>query len=142
MISSYNSATQDVLTDGLLAFSTNRILTGCTVTHNENSTTFRLNKPGYYYVSFNGTAATAETAGVITVELQNNGVSVPGAEASSYSAAATNIVNLAFSTIVKVPPGCGCVDNSVALTFLNAGVEANYENVNVNITKLCQEGIV
>lgn len=137
MISSYNLSTQDILTDGLIAFSTNRILTGCTVTHSEGSTTFKLNKPGYYYVSFTGTAATAGTAGLVTVELQSNGTTVPGAEASSYSAAAENVVNLSFSTIVKVLPSCGCIDNTVSLAFLNSGVEASYEGVNVNITKLC-----
>ena len=34
MISSYNIATQNVAVDGLLTFTTDRILTGCTVTRN------------------------------------------------------------------------------------------------------------
>ena len=137
MISSYNISTQTLDANDLLVFSANRILTGCTVTHTENSTTFRLNKPGYYYVSFNGISATQGTAGTVTVVLQSNGVSIPGAEASGYSAATTNLVNLSFAAIVKVSPSCGCVDNSVVLTFQNTGVDATYENANVNITKLC-----
>jgi hypothetical protein len=55
MISSYNISTQAVVTDGLLAFTTDRILTGCTATR--NGSTFQLNKPGYYYITFNADAA-------------------------------------------------------------------------------------
>ena len=51
MISSYNITTQNVAVDGLLTFTIDRILTGCTVTR--NGPTFQLNKPGYYYVTFN-----------------------------------------------------------------------------------------
>ena len=50
MISSYNITSQAVLADGLLTFTTDRVLTGCTATR--NGATFQLNKPGYYYVTF------------------------------------------------------------------------------------------
>ena len=137
MISSYNSALQTLDTNENLVFSTNRVLTGCTVTHNEGSEHFRLNKPGYYFVSFNGDVATFETAGNVVVSLLNNGVVVPGASATSYSAASTDVQNLDFSTIIRVAPSCHCVDNSAVLTIQNTGIEASYVNVNVVITKLC-----
>ena len=101
MISSYNITSQDVAVNGLLTFSTDRILTGCTATR--NGQTFQLNKPGNYYVTFNADGA----------------------------------VNLAFSTIIKVPPSCCAIDNAVSLTLVNTGVAATYTNVNINITKLC-----
>lgn len=134
MISSYNITTQLVAVDGLLTFTTDRILTGCTVTR--NGQTFQLNKPGYYYVSFNADASSA-TVDAITVELQNNGIIVPGATATITPAVANDVMNLAFATIIKVPPSCCAIDNTANLTLVNTGVAATFTNVNINITKLC-----
>ena len=135
MISSYNTTIQAVATGDLLTFTTDRILTGCTATR--NGQTFQLNKPGYYYVTFNADASATETVGLLTVELQNNGVVVPGAEASSTTTTAGNVSNYAFSTIIRVPPSCCVVNNTANLTVVNTGVDATYTNVNINITKLC-----
>ena len=135
MISSYNITSQAVTTNGTLTFTADRILTGCTATR--NGATFQLNKPGYYYVTFNATASATDTVGLLTVELYNNGVAVPGAEASTTTTVAGNVSNYAFSTIVRVPPSCCMVDNTARLTVVNTGVDATYTNVNINITKLC-----
>lgn len=135
MISSYNTTSQAVATGDLLTFTTDRILTGCTATR--SGQTFQLNKPGYYYVTFNAVAAATTTVGELTVELQNNGVVVPGAEASYTTTTAGDNSNYAFSTIIRVPPSCCAVDNTARLTVVNTGVDATYANVNINITKLC-----
>lgn len=135
MISSYNITTQEVAANGLLTFSTDRILTGCTATR--NGQTFQLNKPGYYYVTFNADGAATTAAGDIVVVLQNNGIAVPGAIATQTVAAADDAVNLAFATIIRVPPSCCAVDNTANLTLVNTGVATTYTNVNINITKLC-----
>ena len=135
MISSYNTTTQEVTANGLLTFSTDRILTGCTATR--NGQTFQLNKPGYYYVTFNADGAATTAAGDIVVVLQNNGIAVPGAIATQTVAAADDAVNLAFATIIRVPPSCCAVDNTANLTLVNTGVAATYTSVNINITKLC-----
>ena len=135
MISSYNNATQEVVVNGILSFSTDRILTGCTATR--NGQTFQLNKPGYYYITFNADGAATTTPGDIVVVLQNNGTSVPGAIATYTATAADDATNLAFATIIKVPPSCCAVDNTVNLTLVNTGVAATFTNVNINITKLC-----
>ena len=135
MISSYNTTTQEVAANGLLAFSTDRILTGCTATR--NGQTFQLNKPGYYYVTFNADGAATTAAGDIVVVLQNNGIAIPGAIATQTVAAADDAVNLAFSTIIRVPPSCCAVDNTANLTLVNTGVATTYTSVNINITKLC-----
>ena len=135
MISSYNNTSQEVAINGLLTFTTDRILTGCTATR--NGQTFQLNKPGYYYVTFNADGAATTAAGDIVVVLQNNGIAVLGAIATQTVAAADDAVNLAFSTIIRVPPSCCAVDNTANLTLVNTGVAATYTNVNINITKLC-----
>ena len=135
MISSYNITSQAILTDGLLTFTTDRILTGCTATR--NGQTFQLNKPGYYYVTFNADGAATTAVGDIVVVLQNNGVAVPGAIATFTTTVADDATNLAFSTIIRVPPSCCAVDNTANLTLVNTGVAATFTNVNINITKLC-----
>ena len=135
MISSYNTTSQAIATNGLLNFTTDRILTGCTATR--DGQTFQLNKPGYYYVTFNAVAAATTTVGELTVELYNNGVAVPGAEASYTTTTAGDNSNYAFSTIIRVLPSCCVVNNTARLTVVNTGVDATYTNVNINITKLC-----
>ena len=135
MISSYNNSSQEVAINGLLTFTTDRILTGCTATR--NGQTFQLNKPGYYYVTFNADGAATTAVGDIVVVLQNNGVAVPGAIATFTTTVADDATNLAFSTIIRVPPSCCAVDNTANLTLVNTGVAATYTNVNINITKLC-----
>ena len=135
MLSSYNNTTQEVAINGLLTFTTDRILTGCTATR--NGQTFQLNKPGYYYVTFNADGAATTAVGDIVVVLQNNGVAVPGAIATFTTTVADDATNLAFSTIIRVPPSCCAVDNTANLTLVNTGVAVTYTNVNINITKLC-----
>ena len=135
MLSSYNNTTQEVAINGLLTFTTDRILTGCTATR--NGQTFQLNKPGYYYVTFNADGAATTAVGDIVVVLQNNGVAVPGAIATFTTTVADDATNLAFSTIIRVPPSCCAVDNTANLTLVNTGVAATFTNVNINITKLC-----
>ena len=135
MLSSYNNTAQDVAINGLLTFTTDRILTGCTATR--NGQTFQLNKPGYYYVTFNADGAATTAVGDIVVVLQNNGVADPGAIATFTTTVADDVTNLAYSTIIIVPPSCCAVDNTANLTLVNTGVAATYTNVNINITKLC-----
>ena len=135
MISSYNNTTQTVAVNGLLTFTTDRILTGCTATR--DGSTFQLNKPGYYYVTFNASGAATSVVGDIVVALVNNGVAVPGATATVSPTVINSTRNFAFSTIIKVPPSCCAINNTANLTIVNTGVAATFTNANINITKLC-----
>lgn len=136
MISSYTITNQTVATNEALNFETNRVLTGCTATHVEGTPTFQLNKPGYYYVTFNATTVTNGAAGAVTIQLNSNGVAVPGA-ASTYYSEPDQPGNVNFTTIIKVAPSCCAVSNIARLTVVNTGVNALYTNVNLNITKIC-----
>jgi hypothetical protein len=136
MISAYSLTDQLVAIDALLDFDVNRILAGCTVKHVDGTPAFTLTKPGYYYVTFNATI-TDTAAGVITAQLLNGGVPVPGAEASVTTAAATDERSLSFATIIRVLPSCCAIDNTTTLTVANTGVAATYSVANINITKLC-----
>jgi hypothetical protein len=136
MINSYSLISQAVAADGTLNFDTTRVLTGCTVKHVDGTPTFTLTKPGYYYVTFNGTI-TDTAAGIVTVQLLNGGVVVLGAEASITNAATTDERSFSFTTIVRVLPSCCAIDNTTTLTVANTGIAATYSVANINITKLC-----
>ena len=136
MINAYSLVNQIVAVDELLDFDTTRVLTGCTVKHVDGTSAFTLTKPGYYYVTFNGTI-TNTAAGIVTVELFNNGVAVPGAEASITNAAVTDERSFSFATIIRVLPSCCAIDNTTTLTVANTGIAATYSVANINITKLC-----
>lgn len=138
MVNSYTNTSLAVITNEAITFNNNSVQTGCTVTHLAGSATFALNKSGFYFVTFNGVAAATEAVGDITVQLQQNGVNVPGALTTVASTAAlTDIESLSFSTIIQVKPSCYAVDNNVNLTLVNTGVPATFSNVNIVITKLC-----
>ena len=137
MISSYNSVSQDVAPGGLISFDTNKIKTGCTVTHTEGTTTFKLTKAGYYYISFNANVATSGAAGDVVIQLKKGADLVPGAIATISSTASTDIGNAAFLTIIQVPPSCCACDNTAVITIVNNGVAATIDNASINITKLC-----
>lgn len=138
MIYSYSIIPQDLTVNEDLVFTVDEIKTGCTVTHAAGTTTFVFNKPGYYYVTFNGVAsATAAATDPITAELYNGAVAIPGALSSALSAAIDTPVSLSISTIIQVRPNCPAIDNTVNLTVKNVGIEANYTNATLTITKLC-----
>lgn len=137
MIDSYSNTSQAIAAGANIPFAINSIQTGCTATHIAGSTTFSLNRPGFYFVTFNGTGAiTGATAGNVTVSMLNNGVLVPGATATTNSASATDIRSVSFSKLIQVKPSCCAVNNSTNLTFNNAGLAATFTNVNVVITKV------
>ena len=136
MISTYNSTTQTVEVDGAYVFDTNRVATGCTVGHTPNTSTFTLNKPGYYYITFNTTFTTA-TTGVATVELRNGGIAVSSAIGAETVTTAGDTKSISFATIVRVLPSCPAIDNTATLTFVATTLELDATAASVSITKLC-----
>jgi hypothetical protein len=136
MISTFNSTTQTVDVGGAYVFDTNRIVTGCTVGHVPGTSSLVLNKPGYYYITFNTTFTTA-TTGDATVELQNGGIAVPGANATETVTTAGDTKSISFTTIVKVLPSCPAIDNTTTLTFVATSIALDASTASVSITKLC-----
>lgn len=136
MISSYNSTTQTISTGGLVSFDTNRIDKGCSMAHIEGSTTFKLNKPGHYFVTFNAVVSSS-TAGTIVLQLRNGTKLIPGAIAMANVAANTDIRDISFATIIKVPPSCCAVDNAGTLSIQATGDAMVITAPNINIIKIC-----
>lgn len=138
MIYSYSITPRTLAADLDIIFAVNEVNTGCTVTHVAGTPTFTFNKPGYYYVTFNGIAsATAAATDPIVVEMYDGANAIPGALSSALSVAADTPVALSMSTIIQVRPNCPAIDNTVNLTVRNVGIEANYTNAAITITKLC-----
>lgn len=94
-------------------FDYNRIHTGVSISHADGSSVVRLNSPGLYLVTFDGTY-TIGTAGSATVQLYNKGVAVAGA---TDTVSGTTVVprGLHFTALIDVKPSCCMIDNSAAL---------------------------
>ena len=138
MIYSYSIVPQDLTTNDDVVFVIDEIKTGCTVTHAAGTPTFTFNKPGFYYVTFNGVAsATAAATDPIVVEMYNGATAIAGALSSELSAAVDTPVALSMSTIIQVRPNCPAIDNTVNLIVKNTGITAEYTNAAITITKLC-----
>lgn len=137
MLYTYSITAQTVAADANLNFNINGVRTGCTVSHSTGTPSIQLNRPGYYMVHFNASAAATAT-GDVTVQLNGNGSAIPGAISTVNSTAATAIGNLSFTAIVRVLPNCCAVQSNspLTLTFVNTGVEAAYSNAAVTITRL------
>lgn len=137
MLYTYSITAQTVATDANLNFNINGVRTGCTVSHSAGTPSIQLNRPGYYMVHFNASAA-ASSSGDVTVQLNGNGIEIPGAISTINSTAATDIGSLNFTAIVRVLPNCCAVQSNspLTLTFVNTGVEAAYSNAAVTITRL------
>ena len=70
-----------------IAFGTNSLQTGCTVTHTAGSTVVKLNKPGIYEVAFNAYGITT-AAGAFGAQLVANGIADTTAASSATHMAA------------------------------------------------------
>ena len=137
ILNAYTITNQTITTNQTVDFNNTNILNGCSIDFNSGSPSIYLRKPGVYLVTMDASVAEAGTAGVITMQLQRNGVNVNGAQASIDSTAAGDTDSMSFTTVIKVLPSCCSVDNTTTLTVLNTGVEAIYSNANVTVVKLC-----
>lgn len=136
MLYAYNTNTQTVATGESISYARAGIQTGTSAAL--LGTSVAINRPGYYEVFAALDGATADAAGNVSFQLQLNGVSISGAEATGYSASAANIVNLGVSTIIRIDaPACRCDTSGNALSLLNTGVGATITNASISVTKVC-----
>lgn len=126
-------ASQSVVENGLVNFTTNNILTGCSIQHPAGSNAANINCAGLYLVLVNLDLVPA-AAGPITVQLLNNGVAVPGAEAT-ITGAETTTAHVAFSTLLKVLKSCPCVIDNTANLQVQVSAAATITNAKLVIVK-------
>lgn len=86
----------------------------------------------YYRVSITATF-TVPVAGIVALNLQQNGVNVTGGTASvTVATATTDVRSLSYSAIVRTFNNQG-IDS---LSILNAGVAATFSNIAMTVEKL------
>lgn len=121
-----------VLANGTLPLSTVTRRRGNELNASGNSILITNCGSNYYLVTVNATF-TAPVAGVITLNLQQNGANVAGATASTNIATAvTEVDSLSFQKVVRTFNGTG-IDS---LTVVNAGLAATFTNIDVAVIKL------
>lgn len=121
-----------VIANGILPLQTIVRRRGCDINMSGNSVAITDCGSNFYLVTITVTF-TAPAAGIVTLNLQQNGVNVVGATASAtVTTAATEVRSLSFSAIVRT-----FNNNSIdALTVVNAGVAATFSNIDISVVKL------
>lgn len=125
---------QTLAAGGYVDFESNRLQTGCSVQHVAGSNTVNLINHGLYFVSVNADIVPA-TAEPITLQLLNNGETVPGAEATITGVAADS-AHIAFTTLIRVLKSCPCVIDNRASLQVQITEAANISNANIVVVKL------
>lgn len=121
-----------VLANGTLPLATIVRRRGRDVNLSGNSIAITDTGSNYYQVTVTATF-TAPVAGTIALALQQNGVAVTGATASTtITTATTEVRSLSFTAIVRTFNG-GTIDS---LTVINSGLAATFSNIAVDVEKL------
>lgn len=108
-------------------------------TFDNTSTTITLQHQGIYHVTAT-LVGTATAAGVVTVQLLENGVAVPGAFASeTITTADTELRTFVIDVYILVDDACLLGRNTTlakSISLQNTGVEATFTAVTLNVEKV------
>lgn len=129
-----NNVTVDA--NAVIPFNNISIKKGCTAVLSAPST-IQINKCGIYSVACDASVI-ASADGIASIQLYKNGIAQSQAQSSATCATGNN-ESLSFSTLVQVQEnnGCSCCDAPTLLHIVNTGVEVEYANINVCVTKIC-----
>lgn len=139
-----NSTSQSVLTNGLVNLgSTYRKFcqkNRCGVkTFDANSNSVTLQHEGMYKVTATLVGA-GTTAGVVTVQLLENGVAIPGVFSSqTITTASTELRTFVIDYLVLVDSTCILGNNTTlakTINLINTGVDATFTSVVFNVEKV------
>jgi hypothetical protein len=139
-----NTTTQTVPINGLINLGTvyrkncKRTRSGLP-TYVANGNSVKLNGSGIYHITTT-LVGTGTAAGVLTAQLYENGVAIPGAISSStITTANTELRTLVIDYYIKVDSECVLGNWTVApktLTLVNTDAGATYTNVLFNVDKV------
>ena len=126
------TSSSSVLANGVLPLTTIVRRRGSDVNLSGNSIAITDCGSNYYLVGVTATF-TVPVAGVVTLNLQQNGTNVTGATASTtITTATTEVRSLSFVAIVRTFNNTG-IDS---LSVVNAGVGATFSNIALTVEKL------
>lgn len=126
------TASSAVVANATLPLSTIVRRRGCNINLGGNSVAITDCGSNYYLVIVTATF-TAPVAGIVTLNLQQNGVNVTGATASTtVTTENTEVRSLSFPAIIRTF-NSQSIDN---LSIVNAGVAATFSNIAMTVEKL------
>lgn len=132
LINVATTTSSSVVANGILPLTTIVRRRGCDVNLSGNAVAITDCGSNYYLVTVTATF-TAPAAGVVTLNLQQNGANVTGATGSAtITTATTEVRSISFSAIVRTFNTAG-IDS---LSVVNSGVAATFSNIDVDVIKL------
>ena len=133
LLNAVNTATQAVVANGFIAYTATNVKQGCGIRFNDGSNTISLKGNGIYLVEVNADVVPTN-AELITMQLLKNNVVVPAAKAT-VTGVASSTSSLSFSTLIKVPCSCNCVDNTANLQVQLTAL-ANVTNASIVVVRV------
>lgn len=133
LLNAVNTATQAVVADGFIAYTATNVKQGCGIKFNDGSNTISLKGNGIYLVEVNADVVPTN-AELISMQLLKNNVVVPAAKAT-VTGVASSTSSLSFSTLIKVPCSCNCVDNTANLQVQLTAL-ANVTNASIVVVRI------
>lgn len=125
-----NNGASSVLANGVIPLTTIARRRGKCIQNDSNS--IILNAPGYYKVNVTVTLS-AGAAGITSIALQKNGITIPGMTgATTITTATTENRQIVISGIVRV----NCYEGAAALTLVNTGIAITTSNVSIDVEYL------
>ena len=133
LLNAVNTATQAVVANGFIVYTATNVKQGCGISYNDGSNTISLKGNGIYLVEVNADVIPTN-AGLISMQLLKNNVVVPAAKAT-VTGVASSTSSLSFSTLIKVPCSCNCVDNTANLQVQLTAL-ANVTNASIVVVRI------
>lgn len=133
LLNAVNTATQAVVANGFIAYTATNVKQGCGIKFNDGSNTISLKGNGIYLVEVNADVIPTN-AELISMQLLKNNVVVPAAKAT-VTGVASSTSSLSFSTLIKVPCSCNCVDNTANLQVQLTAL-ANVTNASIVVVRI------
>ena len=125
-----NNGASSVLANGVIPLTTIARRRGKCIQNDSNS--IILNAPGYYKVNVTVTLS-AGAAGIASIALQKNGITIPGMTgATTITTATTENRQVVINGIVRV----NCYEGAAALTLVNTGIAITTSNVSIDVEYL------
>ena len=133
LLNAVNTATQAVVANGFITYTATNVKQGCGIKFNDGSNTISLKGNGIYLVEVNADVVPTN-AELISMQLLKNNVVVPAAKAT-VTGVASSTSSLSFSTLIKVPCSCNCVDNTANLQVQLTAL-ANVTNASIVVVRI------
>ena len=133
LLNAVNTATQAVVANGFIAYTATNVKQGCGIRFNDGSNTISLKGNGIYLVEVNADVVPTN-AELISMQLLKNNVVVPAAKAT-VTGVASSTSSLSFSTLIKIPCSCNCVDNTANLQVQLTAL-ANVTNASIVVVRI------